>query len=124
MIVPTLPRFVAAGRSDYALRKGETMNEQTQRLAVEFSRILREWLTEELAEVVRLNAAEPDKSGVCHSHDYCDANQAMLDAWEVVFGKGEVPACIREHKTDAEENHDDAIWNAAWTMAKEKGFSL
>lgn len=48
-------------------------------LADEFSRILNSWLSpDELTEVCRRNAATED--GSCATHDFCDANQAMIDA--------------------------------------------
>jgi hypothetical protein len=48
-------------------------------LAKEFSAELRRTLTaDEMDEVNRLNADEANP-GVCHSHDFCDANQVMLD---------------------------------------------
>jgi hypothetical protein len=100
------------------------MNEQTQRLAAEFCRILHEWLTpDQIAEAVFFNANEKNP-GVCHSHDHCDANQAMLDAWEVVFGKGRVPAYIDSDRTEAEKNAELKITNDAWNMAKVDGFKL
>lgn len=53
------------------------------RLADDFSRILGDWLTpSELAEIRRRNAT-PDYSGVCASHDFCDANEAMAQALAV-----------------------------------------
>lgn len=54
-------------------------------LSSEFSRILREWLSpDELAEINRRNST-PEYSGCCASHDFCDPNQAMVEALEV-FG--------------------------------------
>jgi len=51
-------------------------------LAREFSRILRDRLTpKQLSHVVALNRSEINPS-ICHSHDVCDPNQAMIDALE------------------------------------------
>jgi hypothetical protein len=53
-------------------------------LATAFSRILRDTLTDEqLSDVRARNAAETNPS-ICHSHDYCDANQVMIDALQSV----------------------------------------
>lgn len=53
-------------------------------LAAAFSRILRDTLTDEqLSDVRERNAAETNPS-ICHSHDYCDANQVMIDALQSV----------------------------------------
>lgn len=58
----------------------------TEILAREFSATLREWLRpDELAEVVKRNKAETNNY-ICHSHDFCDANMAMLEAMETVVG--------------------------------------
>lgn len=103
------------------------MNEQTKRLAAEFCRILHEWLTpDQIADAVIKNAvaATSGDHGVCHSHDHCDANQAMLDAWEVVFGKGKAPAFIDSDRTEAEKNAELKITNDAWSIAKASGFTL
>jgi hypothetical protein len=51
----------------------------TQQLTLDFARFVKEALGNHLAEVVIRNRAEPDK-GVCHSHDFCDPNECMIDA--------------------------------------------
>ena len=53
-------------------------------LAKEFSRRLAEHLgPAKLAAVVQRNRAESDRR-LCHSHDFCDANEIMLEAGEAV----------------------------------------
>ena len=49
------------------------------------------------------NRAEPDPR-VCHSHDYCDANQTMLDAFTSTLGR----------EPDLESDADCALITAAW----------
>lgn len=45
--------------------------------------------------------------GVCASHDFCDANMPMADAFESIMGRPVDPA-----------NDDDAaLWSAAWNVA-------
>lgn len=87
-----------------------------QRLADEFAVVIRSWLTsEELAAVDEKNSA---LSSGCASHDYCDANCAMYEAFERVVG--------REPSSDDEDvnsNADCALWNAAWSLRKAQGFS-
>jgi len=56
------------------------------------------------AKVVRRNATEATHD-VCHSHDFCDANQVMLD----VFA---------EFKIDSFTDAGGTLWNEAWTIAK------
>lgn len=58
----------------------ETTKPQHVQLAEKFTELLRATLTEsEFAEMADANANESDPA-VCHTHDYCDANQIMLDA--------------------------------------------
>jgi len=67
-----------------------------------------------MADIVAANAAETDN--VCHSHDVVDANQSMLDAFQEVFG------CSPCFPSDGD--HDAAIVNAAWDLAKRHGFDV
>lgn len=58
-----------------------------EKLSVAFLDILEEWLTPgERKRVAIANAAEKNPS-ICHTHDVCDPNQAMIDAWEKLGGK-------------------------------------
>lgn len=62
-----------------------TANVPAEAVAEEFCRILRKWLTpEEMAEINRRNST-PEYSVCCASHDFCDPNQAMIDALSI-FG--------------------------------------
>lgn len=82
-------------------------------LATEFTAILRDWLTrEELVEIDSLNRAEPNGS-VCHSHDFCDPNQAMLDAL-ARFGVVDYRAADKKL---------NVLIDKAWSFAKNRGFS-
>lgn len=93
----------------------------SQALAHEFSRILREWLTEdEIAEVIARNKADRRRRqtaqladpAVCASHDFCDANMAMYEAFQNIAG----------HPVDPQNTADVSMWNKAWSMAKASGF--
>lgn len=77
------------------------------KIAKEFCQTINWWLSaEELAEVVRLNAAETNP-GVCHTHDFFDANEAMIAAFEN----------FNLDVFDAPE-----LCNTAWDLAKSVGF--
>jgi hypothetical protein len=82
-------------------------------LAAEFAKRLREDLNDDtIAEVNRRNRSET--SGVCHSHDFCDANVAMIGAMGV-FG------------IDVDDLNDAAVAatvDSAWTMAKANSFDV
>lgn len=89
-------------------------------LAREFSRILNEWCQPgEMAEIRRLNAercSTPSQlSSCCASHDFYDANQAMLDALLEGFG-------IEWHGTG--DDPIDLVMNEAWGIAKAAGFNV
>ncbi len=60
-----------------------------------------------MANVVLRNAQETSKN-VCHSHDFCDANQIMSEAFWTV---------LRRSPDTADEDHDVPLWNAAWEKA-------
>jgi hypothetical protein len=82
-------------------------------LAREFCRLIRAELTPaELAHVLDLNRNEDD-ANVCHTHDACDANMVMLDAWQNTFG-------TRPVALDATE--EAAVWDEAWRLAKAAEF--
>lgn len=86
------------------------------RLAAEFSRLLREALTaKQMALVVKRNLT--NWPTVCASHDFCDANMVMGDAFERLMGRElSLPLTTRKGQRDAE------LWNKAWDIAKAGGF--
>lgn len=74
-------------------------------VARRFTTILRGWLTrDEWTAMVAANRAETDPR-ICHSHDYCDANMAMLEAFDAY---GDI---------DVDDDDHVRIWNAAWEAA-------
>lgn len=86
-----------------------TQDTQTEALAREFCRVLNHWLSPaQIGEINRRNAANENKS-VCASHDYCDANQAMLDAMDVLGIEFN------------DDSHD--LINRAWEIARKRGFA-
>lgn len=63
-------------------------------------------------EVVRRN---PTYGEACASHDFCDANMAMLDAFEALMpGIQAEEIMARDDLT--------ALWNEAWAIAKASAF--
>lgn len=81
------------------------------KVANEFSKVLHEWLTDdEMKEVIKRNE---DDMMCCASHDFCDANMAMDEAFTKVFNR----------EFDMESDHDNKIWNDAWTAAKQNQFN-
>lgn len=89
----------------------------SDKLAREFCKVLREWLTpEEMLEVAERNRVE-DRPGVCHSHDFCDANMAMLEAAKNL-------GYVIDDEDISDETFSDGLWNEAWDKASESGFTL
>lgn len=88
-------------------------------LARTFSGKLRSWLPEHvMAEIVAKNAARRRPS-ICYSHDYCDAAEAMLQSFEVVFGR---PMVMDSEADYAGAIRDAFIADEAWALAKANGF--
>lgn len=81
-------------------------------LARAFSEDIQASLTpREFQEVLDRNAAETNE-GVCHTHDFLDANMAMSDAFVALTG----------HEVDGNDDADVDLWNAAWDIAKAAKF--
>lgn len=87
------------------------------KIAKEFSSLLaKEIGIDKMKDVKKLNIDDTNKD-VCHSHDFCDANMVMQDAFKVVG-------------IDLEKDFPDAVqnefitdtWEKAWTLAKKNNF--
>lgn len=78
-----------------------------EHLARAFAKELTSWLGEEkMLEIIWLNAAEEDRNA-CHTHDFCDANQALIDVFE-------------REGLDAVAETD--LSNSVWDLAKANSF--
>lgn len=90
------------------------MTPTIETLALEFSQRLRTYLTEEqMVEIIRRNLAET-LPGICHSHDFCDANMFLYDVF-MKYGMNPV----EEGGMDRWGN----LWDRTWNMAKDAGFN-
>jgi hypothetical protein len=91
-----------------------------EQVAKEFSKVLRSWLTpEQMTEVIALNREEKSP-GICHSHDFCDANMAMLEAICHELGLTEdqfMDQLMKEMNSNAPCGEFNALWNEAWEVA-------
>lgn len=88
--------------------------EDALRLAIAFGQEVQEALTyRQFGEVVSLNKTESN-AGVCHTHDYTDANMLMHAAFTATFGRD----CLDGEMTQADTN----LWNEAWNIAKAAEF--
>lgn len=86
------------------------------RLALAFATALNSTLdASQMRDVVRKNLT-PKYESACASHDYCDANVVMAQAFETVFAR---PFLGESGATQA----DTDCWNKAWDLAKGAQFS-
>lgn len=110
------------------LIKGIRRYHDVAALAFGFALKLREWHDDsQWAAMRHANAIETDK-GICHSHDFCDANEAMIHAFETLFNRSQffesdvdqweefTAANREEHARLAAE--DLALVSDAWDFAK------
>ena len=83
-----------------------------ERLAFQFAKVLKEWLKpEQITEVIKRNTLEKYQ-GCCATHDFCDANMAMAEAFKRTFN--------REFEFGNEL--DSTLFNGAWYIAKQNQF--
>lgn len=86
-------------------------------LAKEFSGLVRRDLADELPAIVKRNERYDrtySENPPCATHDFCDANMVMLEAWTTVTGLERPP----------ESEDEMATWSAAWEAARAAKFSL
>lgn len=99
-------------------------------LADAFADVLRRWLSPaEFAEMQRRNATPEYGGPVCASHDFCDANEAMAEAFKALTGREPVGSwethpdpvtgeqVADDPAEEAQATADSALWNAAWEIA-------
>lgn len=97
--------------------KTRTETPTAQELAHKFSQLLWNDLQDMntgvnlMDEVVKRNKAETDPI-ICHTHDFCDSNQTMLDAMES-FGM----------EFDIHDEKQHRLIVEAWNIAKGSGFA-
>jgi hypothetical protein len=88
------------------------MTDKTEALARRFTDLLlKEVGPNRMQQIVRMNDVETHP-GICHSHDFCDANMPMYDAFCEVVGR----------EPDLDSDADTALFNEAWDQAKAKHF--
>src|SRR5690606_38408786 len=77
-----LGQFQVTDRPDLGTIEGVQLFPSAEDVAIEFCGQLADALSgRQLADVVDRNNKETDP-GICHSHDFCDANELMAAAFE------------------------------------------
>lgn len=97
-------------------RNKRSQGMKKHQLANEFSKKLNEWLTPaDIAEInLRNSTTEYQQQGYCATHEFWDPNQAMIDAFNTLFGK---------EPSLQNQAHGDLIYKA-WDIASKRGFGL
>ena len=86
--------------------------ETIEEIALEFSKeLLKELGNEDFKKMVKLSKANTDPM-ICVSHDFCDANMPMLEAYERVL----------DYEPQANNEAHNKIWSDAWTLAVKNDF--
>ncbi len=83
-------------------------------LAMAFCNELAVALTEDELGLVRDRNLAETSAGVCHTHDFCDANMLMLAAF--------VTCGLAKDEASAISDDMHPLWCAAWELAAEAGF--
>lgn len=97
-------------------------SENADKLATAFVATLREWLTPVEFAAVRIANAGFRRRGdlnICASHDVCDANMAMLEAFRTEFGRAPFMAddVASGACNDSDLEAEVALWSTAWGLA-------
>jgi hypothetical protein len=106
------------------------MNTQ-EKISREFSRIVTEWLgVDTMRKVIESNLSNKGTiyEDCCDTGNYCDSNEAMIEAFENVLGRS-LTMSYDEDGNETEElmrkhEEDFALINFAWDMAKKNNFYL
>lgn len=93
-------------------------NGAVRELAGKFSDLLVSELGRSTVEEVNKRNDQETDSGVCHSHDFCDANMVMHQVFLEVVG---VDICDDEYVNDEKYT---TLWNEAWSLASKEHFFL
>lgn len=81
-----------------------------EQLSSAFSDLVRGRLGGHLDKIVERNRT--NGKDVCATHDFCDANMLMAEAFEEVQGR----------EPDVASEDDAAVWSAAWDISKQREF--
>ncbi len=86
------------------------------KLAKMFGQVLQGWLSlHQMRAIIDRNNSRDDMT--CATHDFCDANVAMVEAYCKVTGKTEDDIDLQDHETSE-------LLNDAWAIAKSADFYI
>lgn len=85
-----------------------------------FSDVLKERMTvEQMATVIERNNSGEYSEHACASHDFCDANEAMAEAFRRVFQR---EYTFDDGTNTVEADRDYSLFNSAWSLARFANF--
>jgi hypothetical protein len=87
--------------------------ELLEKLAFEFAKELKNELGLLGLETVNARNSKEASGSICHTHDFCDANEVMLHAFKVTYEREAVLS-----------SGDSRLIDAAWTLAKANKFYI
>ena len=100
------------------------------KLAAVFTKVINAWLTQAQLREVRRRNKSPDRIETsCATHDFCDANMAMEEAFVRVSGQTAAQLSRRSRRREGCDcgckclsDRCIWLWTEAWEIAKQKGF--
>lgn len=93
-------------------------------LSDEFSRLIVEAFTaDQLAETIAKNNTV-DYAGCCATHDYCDSNMVMNEAFENVMERAFIFWDDENPETQEQNRADCHLFDSAWMLSKSKNFAV
>lgn len=100
---------------------GVINNENAQKLAREFSRLLWRDIPENMNHVIEENKL-PGNENSCATHDYIDSNMTMDEAFTNVMGRRYVFFNNDMPETEKQNEEDTNLINFAWELAQKNDF--
>ncbi len=88
-----------------------TFGTRAERIAESFACYLRNELGQKAWDEMRA-ANRTTEADACASHDYCDANMSMHEAFAEITGRDPIAGPMSDD--------DIAVWNDAWAIAKKR----
>ena len=83
-------------------------------IARKFSELLRLYISESGIRAIIERNKTPEYKDCCASHDFCDSNVFMTEAFEEVT----------KEEFEPQDTDQADLWNEAWRIAKEKEFTF
>lgn len=100
------------------------MNTQAKSISNKFNEIInREFTSIQLADVIAKNNTS-EYAGCCATHDYCDANMLMDEAFQEIMQREFIFFNDEQLETQQQNQDDTDLLNEAWYISKANNFQL